>query len=60
MNCENVFCVYNKEGGCIVEPSIGISGFCDSCVYIDIEKEKLAEIKEKMLSAWNEQDENEV
>jgi len=54
MNCENIFCVYNRKNECTVEPEIGINGFCESCIYVDIDNGYLDFIKENMLKRWEE------
>ena len=46
MKCENLFCVYQENGECLLdEISIDIAGQCDSCIYIDIPNSDLNKYK---------------
>ena len=50
MNCENIFCIYQRMGKCILENiALDITGMCNECVYINIDEAELVLIKEKML-----------
>lgn len=42
LECENKFCVYMKNGKCILEKiSLDICGLCKSCVYVNIKDKTL-------------------
>ena len=50
LSCENEFCIYQKQGLCILESvQLDIQGNCVNCIYIHIEKEILNNMKEKFL-----------
>ena len=50
LSCENVFCIYQKQGKCILESvQIDIQGNCTDCIYINVEEEALNNLKEKLL-----------
>ncbi len=50
LSCENEFCVYQKQGDCVLESvQLDIQGNCVDCVYINIEKDTLKNLKEKLL-----------
>lgn len=53
MECEYEFCVYNKDNKCCTEPRIGVNGFCDSCILVDVGREYLDNIKERILNEWD-------
>lgn len=48
MKCENYFCIYENDGLCLLDSvALDILGQCKECIYINIEKEKLKELKEQ-------------
>ena len=48
--CENEFCIYQKQGICILESvQLDIQGNCVSCIYINLEEADLNKLKEKLL-----------
>ena len=50
MNCENIFCIYQRENRCVLEKiNLDILGVCTDCIYVNVGKEKLKELKEKQL-----------
>lgn len=50
LSCENEFCIYQKNGNCIFESvQLDIQGNCVDCIYINIEKDILNNLKEKLL-----------
>ncbi len=50
MNCENIFCIYQRNNKCVLtEISIDITGACADCIYVDISKKELKELKENQL-----------
>ncbi len=58
MNCQNRFCIYEKDGKCTLESiEVNISGICDSCIYPDIPDSILEYEKKKTLynleREWN-------
>ena len=59
MNCENNFCIYQRNGNCILnEISIDSSGMCTECIYPDIDEEILKDAKLKVLKSFEESDKN--
>lgn len=51
MNCDNCFCIYFKQGQCILEKiSLNNLGSCENCIYIDIDEETLQKEREKSLA----------
>ena len=57
MECENVFCIYESNGKCILEEiTIDISGSCSDKIYIDIDDKTIIQAKERLLDIYeNEQ-----
>lgn len=50
MFCENIFCVYQRNGQCVLnEIALDITGSCAHCIYVDIGQKKLEETKETQL-----------
>lgn len=48
--CENEFCIYQKQGMCILEKvQLDIQGNCVDCIYINVEKDMLNTLKENLL-----------
>ncbi len=48
MNCENEYCIYNKEYKCILdEITLDIQGKCIECIYVDIPSQQLEKLKEE-------------
>ncbi|MBQ3548153.1 MAG: hypothetical protein IJA44_06750 [Clostridia bacterium] len=48
--CENEFCIYQKQGNCILESvQLDIQGNCVDCIYIDIDEDTLSNLKKKLL-----------
>lgn len=46
MKCENIFCVYQDKGLCILEEiEIEITGQCSNCIYTDIIEKDLDKYK---------------
>jgi len=56
MNCENVFCIYNDVGFCILdEIDLDFQGQCKACIQIDIDDDELMKLKkEKLLKFYND------
>ncbi|MBE6761550.1 MAG: hypothetical protein E7551_04620 [Ruminococcaceae bacterium] len=51
ISCENEFCVYQKQGSCILKNlQLDIQGNCLDCIYINIEEDVLIALKEKVLN----------
>ena len=47
ISCENYFCIYEKDGKCVLEEvEIDAHGVCGDCVYPCVDFEKLEQIKE--------------
>lgn len=50
MECENYFCVYQKDGKCILDSiSLDTQGSCLSCIYVNIDDDVLEKEKAKYL-----------
>jgi len=50
LSCENEFCIYQKQGACILESiQLDIQGNCVDCVYINVEENDLNNLKKKLL-----------
>ena len=48
--CENEFCIYQKEGRCVLESiCLDVQGNCVDCIYITVERDVLDGIKQKLL-----------
>jgi len=51
MLCENSFCIYQKNGKCILEEiNINELGQCDECIKISINDTVLEKLKQTQLS----------
>ena len=50
LSCENEFCIYQKQGGCILKNvQLDIQGNCTDCIYVNLEEDILNNLKEKLL-----------
>ena len=50
LSCENKFCIYQRQGNCILEKvELDIQGNCVDCMYINIEDNSLNSLKDKLL-----------
>ena len=50
LSCENEFCIYQKQGICILESiQLDIQGNCMDCIYVNIEESVLNNLKDKLL-----------
>ena len=59
MECENSFCIYERDRKCILEKiSVNMLGICDDCIYPSIDDEVLNSLKEKTLKRL--EDDNEI
>ena len=55
MRCENSYCIYQKNGKCILsEISIDNLGMCTECIYPDIDEKILNKAKSELLKRYNE------
>ncbi len=53
ISCENKFCIYEKQGKCILERiELDIQGSCMECIYINIEEDILNKLKDDLLEKW--------
>ena len=53
MQCENMFCIYWKEGKCLLDKiSLDIMGCCQECIYVDIGEESLRMAREKAIEKY--------
>ena len=49
MECDNVFCIYQKNGNCKLENiSIDNSGMCTQCIYVEIDENDLSKAKSEI------------
>lgn len=54
MQCENIFCIYSKNGNCILNiNNLDLQGCCKDCIYVNISEDLLSEEKSKMLDSYN-------
>lgn len=52
--CENDFCIYQKNGRCILESiNLNTLGLCTACIHINIEEKTLNHLKEIHLKDLN-------
>ena len=50
MNCENIFCIYWSEKGCILKNiELDMQGRCISCIYINISEDVLQKTRKEQL-----------
>ena len=57
MKCENCFCIYEKNGDCILEEiSLNACGNCEDCIYPSIDSEYLEAKKQSLLEKLNIED----
>lgn len=55
LSCENEFCIYQKQGTCILESvQLDIKGNCIDCIYINVEEEALNNLKDKLLRRFRD------
>lgn len=48
--CENEFCIYQKQGNCILKSvQLDIQGNCLECIYINVEEDTLNGLKNELL-----------
>ena len=46
MECENIFCVYQKDNKCKLDKiTLDIQGNCTSCIYVNINEKTLDNYK---------------
>lgn len=51
MNCENYFCIYEKDGVCILDNiELDLLGQCKECIYVDIDPDLLKKKKQKAIN----------
>lgn len=49
-SCENEFCIYQKEGHCVLDSiELDAKGNCRESITIEVEKNLLISLKEKLL-----------
>ena len=50
LSCENEFCIYQKDGNCVLNQiDLDITGTCVNCIYVDLSEETLSELKANQL-----------
>ncbi len=48
LRCENMFCIYQNDNRCVLDDiDLDIQGSCMDCIYVNIDKKLLDELKEK-------------
>ena len=53
--CENEFCIYQKQGKCILESiQLDIRGNCIECICVNIEENSLNNLKGQLLEKYEE------
>lgn len=56
MKCYKEFCVYEKNGVCLLdEIEVDETGMCSCCICIDISKDLLSERKEEILLRFSKE-----
>ena len=56
MNCENIFCIYQSKGKCMVERiEVDCTGTCATCLYPGIDEEILEKAKVDILEKLDRQ-----
>lgn len=56
LSCENEFCIYQKQGTCVLEEvQLDIQGNCVDCIYINLEDEMLSNLKANSLKVLGSQ-----
>ena len=51
LSCDNEFCIYQKQGTCILEKvELDIQGNCVDCICISLKEDDLNNLKEKLLN----------
>jgi hypothetical protein len=59
MQCENQYCIYQKENKCRHEKiSVNSLGMCDDCIIVSLDENFLATEKEKQLQEIDNRWEN--
>ena len=57
MVCENLFCIYQQEGECLLhEIQLDRAGVCTSCIYPNIDQTYLKQEKLKLLQKYQQED----
>ena len=55
LTCENEFCIYQEKGLCVLKSvQLDIQGNCLDCIYVNIEKNTLSNLKDKQLRNLHE------
>ena len=53
MQCENYFCIYFDNNSCILSNvSLDVTGLCQDCIYLNIDKNVLNSEREKTLEYY--------
>ena len=57
MNCQNDFCIYQRDGVCCLEEiSIDKMGVCENCIYPEFDKIYLNSEKDRLLNTFELRD----
>ncbi|MBQ7006235.1 MAG: hypothetical protein IJN59_00235 [Oscillospiraceae bacterium] len=57
MVCENLFCIYQQEGECLLEEiQLDRAGVCTSCIYPSIDQTYLKQEKLKLLQKYQQEE----
>ena len=59
MKCENVYCIYEKDGECLLdEITISSGGMCNECILISVPFNALEKLKQIQREEFVKMDEN--
>ena len=48
MNCENIFCIYELNGKCVLDNiELDIVGQCKECIYLSLSEKELKKLKKQ-------------
>lgn len=57
MNCENILCIYQSKGKCILDCiSIDSLGMCTECIYPNLNQDVLDQAKFMLLKEYEKSD----
>lgn len=58
MKCENLYCIYEKDGECLLDQiEINSAGFCSECILLSVPFEALEKLKYIQREKFRQQDE---
>ena len=57
MNCENLYCIYEKDGACVLdEVGINANGLCSECILVSLSFEALEKLKQIQRDEFDKKD----